>query len=38
MHRLVKDYNSMSKDNADGFNTESFEEKDEEDSTLIPLL
>lgn len=28
----------MSKDNADGSKTENFEEKDEEDSTVIPLL
>ncbi|PFX31462.1 hypothetical protein AWC38_SpisGene3676 [Stylophora pistillata] len=38
MHRVGKDYNSMSEDNADECNTENFEEKDEEDSTLIPLL
>lgn len=35
---MVKDYNSMSEDNADDSNTENFEEKDEKDSRLIPLL
>lgn len=38
MHRVVKDYNSVSEDNADDSNRENFEEKDEEDSTPFPLL
>ena len=35
MLHVVKDYNSMSEDNANKSNTENFEEKD---SRLIPLL
>ena len=38
MHYGVKDYNSMSEDNAGESKTENFEKKDEEDSTLVPLL
>ena len=38
MHCGVKDYNSMSEDNAGESKTESFEKKDEEDSTLVRLL
>lgn len=38
MLQVVKDYNSMSEDNANKSNTENFEEKDEKDSRLIPLL
>ena len=38
MHCGVKDYNSMSEDNAGESKTENFEKKDEEDSTLVPLL
>ena len=34
----VKDYNSMSEDKAGESKTENFEEKDQEDSTLVPLL
>jgi len=35
MLHMVKDYNSMSEDNADESNTKNFEEKD---SRLIPLF
>ena len=38
MYCGVKDYNSMSEDNAGESKTENFEKKDEEDSTLVPLL
>ena len=38
MHCGVKDYNSMSEDKASESKTENFKEKDEEDSTLVPLL
>ena len=38
MHCGVKDYNSMSEDNAGESKTENFEKKDDEDSTLVPLL
>ena len=34
----VKDYNSMSEDKAGESKTVNFEEKDQEDSTLVPLL
>lgn len=38
MLHVVKDYSSMSEDNANKSNTENFEEKDEKHSRLIPLL
>ena len=39
MHYGVKDYNSMSEDNAGESKTENFKKKkDKEDSTLVPLL
>lgn len=37
MLHVVKDYNSMSEDNANDSYTENFEKKDEKDPRLIPL-